>query len=182
MRNCCVLWRRYRSSASRRRHGREIVLWKVTRNRYFFGRNIPLALLPVAAVSVSSVQMICFNKVYKPSLALLNRFLSRERRFFSRTSCPIIPSKAPRPRTLITPVWHGRCADLHPVTVGVYRQWFSLLYVLSLRQCWISYSGGSNADDLCASRPRSNTVRRSQLCKFIYACFTITLFVFETST
>jgi hypothetical protein len=52
-----VLWRRYRSSASRGRHGREIVLCKVTRNRYFFGCNIPLALLPVDVGSVSSVQM-----------------------------------------------------------------------------------------------------------------------------
>lgn len=54
------------------------------------------------------------------------------------------------------------------------------LYVLSLLQCWISYSGGSDADDLCTSRPWSNTVRRSQLCKFRYACFTIILFVFVT--
>ena len=74
-----MLWRCYRSSASRGRHGREIVLWKDTRNRYFFGCNIPLALLPVAVVSVSSAQIIfvCI-KVYKPSLALLNRFLSNE--------------------------------------------------------------------------------------------------------
>jgi len=54
--------------------------------------------------------------------------------------------------------------------VGVYRRWFFLLYVLSLRQSWISYSGGSNADDLCTGRPWSHTGRRSQLCKFRYAC------------
>lgn len=53
--------------------------------------------------------------------------------------------------------------------------------ILSLLQCWISCSGGSDADDLCTSRPWSNTVRRSQLCKFRYACITVTLFVFETS-
>lgn len=63
-----MLWRRYRSSASRGRHRREIVLWKVTRNRYFFGRNIPLALLPVAVVSVSTVHIFFSLKFTNPAL------------------------------------------------------------------------------------------------------------------